>query len=234
VDEYRGFDGRLLGYVLRVEFPDKKITPVVTWCVGPDGAQQWCLCPFPDPRPMQGLDALADPRRLAVIEKADGRQRWQLVTPGTIVELAPGERIVETRDRTVLVVEGEKCRAAGAGALPQYAVVSWPGGSKGIGHVDWSPLSGRDVVLWPDADAAGRDAMLGWIDASGLLHRGVAQHAHRAGANSLRLIDTTGMPKGWDIADAIDDEWTPAQLLAWAANRLADVVVDTDLERPAK
>lgn len=234
VDEYRGFDGRLLGYVLRLEFDGKKITPVITWCVGPDGAQQWCMRPFPDPRPMQGLDALADPHRVAIIATASGRQRYALVAPGELAELVDGERVVEVRDRTVLVVEGEKCRAAGAGALPQYAVVTWPGGSKGIGHVDWSPLKGRDVVLWPDADESGQQAMLGWTTYSGLLHRGVAQHAHRAGAARLRMIDTSGMPKGWDIADAIADEWTPPQLLAWAANRLVELSVETQPERPAK
>lgn len=32
-DAYRHRDGRLLGYVLRCEFEDGKITPTVTWCV---------------------------------------------------------------------------------------------------------------------------------------------------------------------------------------------------------
>lgn len=199
LDAYLSADGRLLGYVLRSDIPDRdsgnvrKWTPQVTWCIGPRGNRQWCLQHFPDPRPLLGLDALA-------------------AKPG-----AP-----------VLVVEGEKCRAAGAGAWAQYAVVSWPGGGNGIGKVDWSPLNGRDVILWPDADAAGRKAMLGWQNDAGLFQPGVAQLVHRVGARSIRVIDVDGRPRGWDIADALDpagDGWTPAQLAGWAAGRVVDVTV---------
>lgn len=190
-DEYRDAQGRLLGYVLRCEFPDGgKMTPTITWCIGPDGAMQWCVRPFPRPRPLLGLDALAD-----------------------------------KPDAPVLIVEGEKCRAAGACALPMYAVVSWPGGGKGVQYTDWRPLKGRDVVLWPDADDAGVDAMLGEHHYSGTFKPGIAQHLHHAGARSMRVIDTTGQAKGWDIADAIRDGWTPRQLATWAAHRVQELEV---------
>lgn len=197
VDAYHDAGGRLLGYVLRADIVEretgktKKWTPTVTWCVGPDGKRQWCLQHFPTPRPLFGLDALAEK------------------------PAAP-----------VLVVEGEKCRAAGASAWPQYAVVSWPGGSNGISKVDWRPFEGRDVVLWPDADAAGTKAMLGWHNDAGMYVPGVAQLVSRAGARSIRLVDTDGRPKGWDIADALlVDGWSPRQLAAWAAGRVAEVTV---------
>lgn len=200
-DAYRDARGRLLGYVLRLEFQDGgKITPTVTWCVGPDGTEQWCMRRFPTMRPLYGLDDLA-------------------AKPN-----AP-----------VLIPEGEKCRAAGAGALPMYAVVSWPGGSKGIGYVDWRALEGRDVVLWPDADDSGREAMLGWIDYAGKLHRGVAQHARLAGARSIRMVDPDGMPKGWDMADALlVDGWTPRQLATWAGSRVVDIDVVVEPQRSAR
>ena len=189
-DAYRDAAGRLLGYVLRCEFNDGKITPTVTWCIGPDGAMQWAIRPFPRPMPLCGLDDLqAKPA-------------------------AP-----------VLLVEGEKCRAAGAGALPMYAVLAWPGGSKGIPYVDWSPLEGRDVVLWPDADRPGREAMLGHSNYAGLQQPGVAHLLHAAGVRSMRCVDTEGQPKGWDIADAIEDGWSPRQLATWAAHRVADIAM---------
>lgn len=190
VFDYRDAASSLLGYVLRCEFADGKITPTITWCIGPDGAMQWCIQPFPRPRPLYGLDALA-----------------------------------ARPDAPVLLVEGEKCRAAGAGALPMYVAVAWPGGGKGVPYVDWRPLSGRDVVLWPDADEPGRQAMLGYSDYTGRFHAGVAQHLHRAGVRSMRFVDVVGQPDGWDIADAIDDGWTPRQIAAWASHRVADVDV---------
>lgn len=189
-DAYRDGEGRLLGYVLRCEFSDGKITPAVTWCIGPDGAMQWCIRPFPRPAPMYGLDDLAR-------------------KPG-----AP-----------VLLVEGEKCRAAGAGALPMYAVLAWPGGSKAIPYVDWSPLADRDVVLWPDADRPGREAMLGHVNYAGLQKPGVAHLLHGVGVRSMRVIDTAGQPDGWDIADALADDWTPRQIATWAAHRVADLTM---------
>lgn len=189
-DAYRAADGRLLGYVLRVEIKATKLTPTLTWCIGPDGSMRWCVRPFSVPRPLCGLDDLA-----------------------------------RKPNAPVLVVEGEKCRAAGAGALPMYAVIAWPGGGKGVTYADWSALAGRDVVLWPDADDAGRDAMLGFRHYSGDWRDGVAQMAHAAGCNSLRFVDVSGQPKGWDIADALDDGWTPRQVAAWAATRVREIEV---------
>jgi DNA primase len=58
----------------------------------------------------------------------------------------------------VTVVEGEKCRDAFAAAMRRPAV-SWAGGGKAVHLTDWSPLTGRDVILWPDADVPGRQAM---------------------------------------------------------------------------
>ncbi|GAB3335215.1 CHC2 zinc finger domain-containing protein [Marilutibacter aestuarii] len=188
--DYRDSQGRLIGYVLRCEFKDGKITPTVTWCIGPDGAMQWCIQPFPRPRPLFGLDALAD-------------------RPA-----AP-----------VLLSEGEKCRAAGADALPMYVSVSWAGGGKGVAYVDWSPLAERDVVLWPDADDAGRQAMLGHRDYAGRFHVGVAQLLKQAGVRSMRVVDPAGQPKGWDLADALAEGWTPRQLATWAAHRVAEIDV---------
>lgn len=56
--------------------------------------------------------------------------------------------------RQVIVVEGEKCKDALASATGRV-VVSWAGGTQGVKHADWSPLAGRNVVNWPDADAPG-------------------------------------------------------------------------------
>lgn len=56
---YRNRSGELLGYVLRVDFDDKKITPGIWWQTGPDGFEGWAHGAFPDPRPLYGADLLA-------------------------------------------------------------------------------------------------------------------------------------------------------------------------------
>lgn len=63
------------------------------------------------------------------------------------------DRLAARPDAPVLLVEGEKCASVPADMLPEFVLVSWPGGSKAIEKVDWSPLAGRNVLGWPDCDA---------------------------------------------------------------------------------
>jgi hypothetical protein len=155
----------------------------------------------------------------------DGAKLWCLTFFPAPRPLFGLERLAARPDAPVLLVEGEKCALAGAGALPMYACVAWPGGSKAVPYVDFSPLSGRDVVMWPDADASGVEAMLGHTNLAGEQRPGAAQYLHRVGVRALRMVDTRGQPKGWDIADAIRDGWTGRQIAAWAAHRVVDVNV---------
>ena len=66
----------------------------------------------------------------------------------------PLYRIERLKEGQVIIVEGEKCADKVAGATGRQ-VISWPGGTFGIHHTDWSPLAGRSVVIWPDADKPG-------------------------------------------------------------------------------
>ncbi len=55
----------------------------------------------------------------------------------------------------VLVVEGEKAAVAAGKRFPEYVVVTSSGGAKAARKTDWTPLTGRHVVVWPDADEPG-------------------------------------------------------------------------------
>jgi hypothetical protein len=61
----------------------------------------------------------------------------------------------QARGSALCVVEGEKCVHALSLGLGLLATTS-AGGSNAASKSDWSPLAGRDVVILPDADAAGR------------------------------------------------------------------------------
>ncbi len=58
---------------------------------------------------------------------------------------------------TVIVCEGEKA----ADALSQYGFVATtsPGGAKNAQNADWSPVAGRNLILWPDHDEPGHHYM---------------------------------------------------------------------------
>lgn len=110
--------------------------------------------------------------------------------------------------RQVIVVEGEKCRDALA-AVTFRTVVSWIGGTQGVKHTDWSPLAGRNVVIWPDADAPGI--------ATG---NEIAAIVTKLDCN-VRVMDVSGAPKeDWDCADAIDAGWDRARLDTFMRERV--------------
>ena len=52
----------------------------------------------------------------------------------------------------VVVVEGEKCVHAVLDAWPEMAVTTYAGGSGSWRKTDWTPLAGKEVSIWADAD----------------------------------------------------------------------------------
>ncbi|MBB3308722.1 hypothetical protein FHT78_000451 [Rhizobium sp. BK196] len=131
---------------------------------------------------------------------------------------------VETLGKTkqVIVVEGEKCRdrlAAKTGRI----VLSWAGGTQGVKHTDWSPLSGRDVVIWPDFDAPG----LSTADEIAAILAGLGARVRLTGfADASAASDIAHFAycdwqagrlpgRSWDSADAVDAGWTRLELDAF-------------------
>jgi len=131
------------------------------------------------------------------------------------------DRLAAKPEASVLLVEGEKCADAGHDELPELAVVSWPGGGKADGKVDWSPLAGRRVITWADADAkrvplspAEREAGLLQADQPLLPAEDqpgaqtMARIRERLRSMECKLWDVRlpplgSKPDGWDIADAV-------------------------------
>ena len=101
---------------------------------------------------------------------------------------------------TVVWAEGEKC--ADALTSMGFAATCTIGGagmlSERVAHkFDFSPLEGKDLILWPDNDKAGRD-----------LAALVERLAKEAGAKStLMLRAPFGKPEKWDAADALDEQF---------------------------
>lgn len=180
---YHDASGALIGYVLRVEFDDKKITPGIWWMRNAEtGFEGWSHGSLPSPRPMYGLRDLAN-----------------------------------NRANQVLLVEGEKCTDAARRALAGVKITpaSWMGGGKSIAKTDWSPLAGRSVLIWPDADAEG------WNTAMDLVPL-----LRKSGVARIKIIHPPEtMPDGWDIADAERDgtdigAFIRDHIQDWPADRL--------------
>lgn len=122
------------------------------------------------------------------------------------------ELLAARPDAPVMVVEGEKAAdAARIIAGHVYVVVTWPNGAAGTGAADWTPLHGRKVLLWPDADEPGSRAAATIAD--GL-------HPH---CPEVKVLDPEqgpdGHADGWDAADALAQGWAWDRFAAWARPR---------------
>jgi putative DNA primase/helicase len=121
------------------------------------------------------------------------------------------DKLHNRRGAPVLITEGEKACRAAEQLVPGYVCITSPGGSKAAGQADWSPLNGRDVVIWPDADDPGRQYAAA-----------VARHCSAAGAVRVSIIEPPGgVPIGWDAADAIASDYDEDQALRLIRNASA-------------
>lgn len=146
------------------------------------------------------------------------------------------DRLSAAPGKPVLVVEGEKAADAAQALAEAYVVVSWPGGAAAFRQVDWTPLHGRRLVLWPDADrhlaTSQTQAERAGVKQGELLPynfqpgptamAGIATllHGH---AEEIKIIDV-GMDQdradGWDAADAFEAGWSWSDFIEWAKPRL--------------
>jgi putative DNA primase/helicase len=155
------------------------------------------------------------------MEDTDGHGQWvfkQHPAPRPLYRL---HEISNLNKSVAVVVEGEKCADVARQVFPEAIVTTASGGANAAKQTDWAPLSRfKSVVIWSDADEAGdkyRDS--------------VAEILHEAGAANILHVDVRALggrtpdgrsrqcPHGWDVADAIDEGWTVAELRA-AADRL--------------
>jgi putative DNA primase/helicase len=145
--------------------------------------------------------------------------RWEWKAPPAPRPLLNLSKLLSSTG-TVLIVEGEKAADAAAKLYPRAVVTTWPSGCKAIDKADWSPLTGRRIILWPDADAVGQQAM-----------DRLAQLLLRLPVDRVQMVATPpDAPEGWDLADAT---WTPEEAAAYIkANISAPLELDSRPQQP--
>lgn len=101
------------------------------------------------------------------------------------------DRLAARPTAPVLVVEGEKTADAANKLFPDCVAITWMSGASSVRRAEMLLLAGRDLVLWPDNDQAGRSAM-----------RLFAAFAFQAGALMVRMVDVPSeFGEKWDLAD---------------------------------
>ena len=156
-----------------------------------------------------------------------GVLNWQKKHPPAPRPLYRLDELAGRPDAPVLVVEGEKAADTAARMLPEFTTTTSSGGAEASGKSDWSPVAGRDVVVWLDHDEAGRRYA-----------SDVARLALEAGASSARIVQVPGFwPVGWDLADALPEGVTIATVREMvAAAKAAESEASPRIEalRPAE
>ena len=132
---------------------------------------------------------------------ADGREQFRWLSFAKPRPLYGLDLLAANPAAGVLIVEGEKAADA-ARTISPGVVVTWPGGGKAVRFTDWSPLAGRKVVIWPDRDEPG-------IEAAHAIAKALAPIA----AAVRVLTPPAGPQDGWDLADAVAEEWDRARLI---------------------
>ncbi|MEL7453200.1 MAG: AAA family ATPase [Pseudomonadota bacterium] len=154
---------------------------------------------------------------VSVVRSQDGSFSWAVKAPKKFT-LYGLELLAEKPGAQVFIVEGEKAADRGRKLFQDAVTLSWRGGASAVEKNDFAPISGRNVIIIPDADDAGRSAA-----------KKAAEKAQKVGAGSVRIVDVPSeFPKGWDIADPIPSGWTLERLLEREAEPATDEPTDKE------
>lgn len=115
-----------------------------------------------------------------------------------------GLQKLKDTSKGVCIVEGEKSADAADKLIGMhYHTLTWCGGAQAVNKADWTPIYGRKVLIWPDADKPG-------LEAAQSITKLLKDHCP-----SVRIIQTD-KADGWDAADALRDGWDTKSVVAWA------------------
>jgi putative DNA primase/helicase len=147
--------------------------------------------------------------------------QWRWTAPPPPRPLYRLDRLAANPDALVVVCEGEKSADEAALIFPNDVSITSPAGSQAAEKADWSPLAGRRVRIWPDADEPG----LKYATQVARILSGLRCEVSVIDAMALAAIDPISggirePAKGCDAADAIA-EWPDLEALRRTALALA-------------
>ena len=198
---YADADNRTLGYVYRFVTSDggKEVLPL-SWCRHEvSGKREWRWISFPDPRPLYGLDRLANVTAEASVLVVEGEKCAdvafdELTTKVAVVSWPGGGKAVDKADWSPLA--GRK-------------VVIWP-------DCD-AQLDKHTEEVMPEAKQPG------WKAATRIAE---IMHAQGCKVWFVRIPAPGEKPSGWDVADAVAEGLHGEDLATWMRERL--VAYDPD------
>lgn len=131
-------------------------------------------------------------RPLTLWQGENGKLTWRWAAPPAPRPLYALDELAKRRpEAQILIVEGEKAAKNARAFMQAWVLMTSMGGAKAAAHTDWTPLKGRKVTIWPDADEPGR-----------AYAKDVAAELARVGAKEIRIVKLDRRFKdGWDLGD---------------------------------
>jgi hypothetical protein len=168
-------------------------------------------------RPANGSPAAKQVKPFTFCEGPGGKRKWRCKGFSEPRPLYGLDRLAARPDAPVLVVEGEKTADAATIRFEDYVVVTSPNGADAARQAEWSPLKGRRVVIWPDADEPG----LKYADTVADLLQDIAVSTHV-------VAIPPSLPQGWDLADLLPADVKDDDIAEWleAAKPAGQVAAD--------
>lgn len=172
----------------------------------------------------------------------EGLRAWRWIQFQRLRPLFGLDRLAAEPDEIVVLCFDEHA-ADWAGKLLPFPAISWPGGTRNIDEVDWAPLRGRRVWIWPPRtqaraklrrdlpDGAGvllpRERQPGWVSAL-KLERIVTGYGGEVTIIDPWLADVR--PEGWDAGMMGLQDWTAEQAITWVVECM-NSGAGTEIER---
>ena len=147
----------------------------------------------------KGKDKMTLPLTYCTNERG-GKSWWWKGFP--VPRLPYGAELLKNSNKSILIVEGEKKCEDARGIFPEMTVMTWVAGTGSVHLTDWSSLSGKEVVLWPDNDEPGLKCM-----------KKLKTILEKGEVSSIRVVSLPAdTPQRWDLADELPEGWDMASL----------------------
>lgn len=120
--------------------------------------------------------------------------------------------------RQIIIVEGEKCADMAQRMLPMAILTTWQGGAQAVDKSNWKPLfADVPVAIWRDNDEPGEKA-------EERICKILAGKVKRL--MILKKDCLKDKPKGWDVADAINEGWSQEKIKEFLSANLVPYIPD--------
>lgn len=194
------------------------------------GAVLGYMCRF-----IKSTGGAIDLARTFCVNEADQSTAWRWIQFTKLRPMYGAEQLEPDVPQLVVIVQDEftAMELRNVEEFKHLTFVSWPGGRKKIGEVDWSPLKSKLVVIWLPHSAerfkvAKDDPQSGellplhkqpWRVAAARLAETIKEY-HAMPMGIVAAETTEELPDGWSPVRALDEKWTGKQLLEWYQQHL--------------